>query len=69
MMLDKIYLLAYLFIIIALTRVVWTSWRGDDPDKEKATWRADLVWVTVLLAVFIAANIAVTWSALAAPSG
>jgi hypothetical protein len=28
MMVDKIYLLAYLFIILALVRVVMTSWRG-----------------------------------------
>ncbi|MGK2923052.1 MAG: hypothetical protein ACSLE4_09755, partial [Methyloceanibacter sp.] len=30
MMLDKIFLLAYPFIIIALARVVATSWRGAD---------------------------------------
>ena len=36
MMLDKIYLLAYIFIIIALARVVATSWRTDDAQAEKA---------------------------------
>ena len=32
MMIDKVYLLAYLFIILALVRVVMTSWRGADPE-------------------------------------
>ena len=68
MLLDKIYLLAYLFIIIALARVVATSWRADDLEFEEATSRADRVWVGVLLAAFILANVAVIWSALAAPS-
>ena len=27
-MIDKVYLLAYLFIILALVRVVMTSWRA-----------------------------------------
>jgi hypothetical protein len=67
MMLDKIYLLAYLFIIIALARVVATSWRGDDPEVETATSRADHFWVGVLLAGFVLANAAVVWSALAVP--
>ena len=69
MLLDKIYLLAYLFIIIALARVVATSWRADDLKSEEATSRADRVWVGVLLAAFILANVAVTWSALTPPSG
>ena len=33
MMIDKIYLLAYLFIILALARVVMTSWRGADAES------------------------------------
>jgi hypothetical protein len=69
MMLDKIYLLAYLFIIIALARVVVTSWRGGDVEAETRTARADRVWACVLLAGFVAANAAVAWSALAASSG
>ena len=69
MLLDKIYLLAYLFIIIALARVVGTSWRADDLESEEATSRADRVWVGVLLAAFILANVAVIWSAVVAPSG
>ena len=50
-------------------RVVATSWRAEDLEFEEATSRADRVWVGVLLAAFILANVAVIWSALAAPSG
>jgi hypothetical protein len=46
MMLDKLYLLAYLFIIVALARVVLTSWRGGDAEAETRTARADRVWVS-----------------------
>jgi hypothetical protein len=64
MMLDKIYLLAYLFIIIALARVVATSWRSDDSHAEKAISHADRRWVLGLLAAYLAANIAVAWTTL-----
>ena len=66
MMLDKIYLLAYLFIIVTLARVVATSWRGGDPQSETEISRADRVWAVSLLAAFLAANVAVAWPALAA---
>lgn len=66
MMLDKIYLLAYLFIFVTLARVVATSWRGGDPQSETAVARADRAWAIVLLAAFLAANLAVAWPALAA---
>ena len=65
MMLDKIYLLAYLFIIIALGRVVMTSWHGDDAAGEAALSRADRIWVAALLAAYLAANATVVLSALA----
>jgi len=65
MMLDKIYLLAYLFIIIALGRVVATSWHSDDTHAEKAISRADRIWAVALLAAYLAANIAVAWTTLA----
>jgi hypothetical protein len=55
MMIDKIYLLAYLFIILALARVVITSWRGVDASIS----RSDRIWVGVLLAAYVAANLAV----------
>jgi len=67
MMLDKIYLLAYLFIIIALARVVATSWRSDDTKAEKAISRADRIWVVALLGAYLAANIVVAWTTLAWP--
>jgi hypothetical protein len=64
MMIDKIYLLAYLFIIVLLARVVGTLWRGDDAHAEAAISRADRVWVTVLISAYLMVNIAVAWSAL-----
>jgi hypothetical protein len=64
MMVDKIYLLAYLFIILALVRVVMTSWRGADAEAEASISRSDRVWVGVLLAAYVGANLAVAWSAL-----
>ncbi len=63
-MIGKIYLLAYLFIILALARVVMTSWRGADADAEASISRSDRIWVGVLLAAYVAANLAVAWSAL-----
>lgn len=65
MMLDKIYLLAYVFIIASLARVVLTSWRGADDAAEKSITRADRIWVSVLLAAHLAANAAVVLPALA----
>jgi hypothetical protein len=44
MMIDKIYLLAYLFIILALARVVMTSWHGADADAEASISRSDRIW-------------------------
>lgn len=67
MMIDKIYLLAYLFIIVALARVVATSWRGADPAAEAALARADRRWATALVMLYLAANILVvlsTWRGL-----
>jgi len=64
MMIDKIYLLAYLFIILALARVVMTSWRGADAEAEASISRSDRLWVGVLLAAYVAANLAVAWQAL-----
>jgi len=64
MMLDKVFLLAYLFIIIALARVVASSWRGAEPDAEAAIKRNDRMWFGALLTVYLIANIAVLWTAL-----
>jgi Neurotransmitter-gated ion-channel transmembrane region len=64
MMIDKVYLLAYLFIILALVRVVMTSWQGADPEAEASISRHDRIWVGVLLGAYFLANIAVAWQAL-----
>jgi len=66
MMIDKVYLLAYLFIIIALVRIVATSWGTSDEKSEVAISRTDRVWVAALVGLYAAANVAVAWSALAA---
>ncbi len=65
MMLDKIFLLAYLFIIIALARVVATSWLGADADSEAEIKQADRRWAAGVLALYLVANIAVVWTTLA----
>ncbi len=65
MMLDKVFLLAYLFIIIALARVVATSWGGADPGSESAIKRNDRMWFGGLLAVYLVANGVVLWTTLA----
>ena len=66
MMIDKVYLLAYVFIILSLMRVVATSWRGADAEAEAAIKRADRIWVVVLVAAYVAANAVVALSALQA---
>lgn len=65
MMLDKIFLLAYLFIIVALARVVASSWRGAEPDSEAAIKSADRRWAAAVLGIYLLANIAVIWTTLA----
>jgi hypothetical protein len=65
MMLDKLFLLAYLFIITALARVVATSWRGADPEAEAAIKRKDRMWAGAVVAIYLVANIAVMWTTLA----
>jgi hypothetical protein len=65
MMLDKVFLLAYLFIIIALARVVVTSWRSADPDAEAAIKRKDRQWFAALLTVYLVANTLILWTTLA----
>ncbi|MGH6737110.1 MAG: hypothetical protein ACRECX_13700 [Methyloceanibacter sp.] len=65
MMLDKIFLLAYLFIIVALARVVATSWGGADAESEAEFKRADRRWAVAALGVYLLANIAVVWTTLA----
>lgn len=63
-MLDKMFLLAYLFIILTLGRVVLTSWHGTDKKAETAVTRGDHVWAAMLLAAYLTANIIVVWTSL-----
>ena len=66
MMLDKMFMLAYLFIILALARVVASSWLGADHDAEAAIKRKDRQWAAYLIAAYLIGNVAVmTWSAIA----
>jgi hypothetical protein len=64
MMLDKVYLLAYLFIILALARVVMTSWRGSDAEAEPRIARHDRIWAVALLVAYLAANAVIASSTL-----
>lgn len=65
MMLDKVFLLAYLFIIIALSRVVATSWYGANPEAEIAIKHSDRRWAATLVAIYLVANISIMWTTLA----
>ncbi len=56
MMLDKIYLLAYVFIIIILARVAASSWKGKEPEHEGLLIYGDRVWLIGLLVAYLAAN-------------
>ncbi|HVZ05457.1 hypothetical protein [Hyphomicrobium sp.] len=53
MLIDKVYLASYAFIIAALARVVATSWSGEDGRSVEAVARADKVWAGILLAAYI----------------
>jgi len=66
MMIDKVYLLAYVFIIVSLMHVVATSWWGADANAEISISHGDRIWVAVLITAYIGANIAIAWSALRA---
>lgn len=63
MMLDKVFLLAYLFIIVALARVVATSWQK--PETEETIKAADRRWALTAISVYLVANIIVFWTSLA----
>jgi len=69
MMLDKVFLLSYLFIIVAITRAVTTSWHGADAKAEKAIARDDRLWFASVLGAYLAAIITIAWMALAQPFG
>jgi hypothetical protein len=62
MMIDKLFLLAYLFVIVALARVVSTSWR--DESRETETRAQDRQWAVWALSIYLIASAAVIWTAL-----
>ena len=62
MMLDKIFLLAYLFIIVALARVVATSWHTGT--SEKSFKKTDRNWAIATLSIYLVANVVVLWTTL-----
>ena len=65
MMLDKLFLLAYMFIIMALACVVMTSWQAADPDAETKIKRVDRQWAIAVITFYLVASIAVLWTTLA----
>jgi len=63
-MLDKIYMLSYVFIIAALLRVVITSWQGREAStaEDTAISHGDHRWGLVLLVIYaIAAALIAGW--------
>lgn len=64
MMLDKVFLLAYLFIIVALARVVATSWQGAEASAEMGIKKADRRWAVGVLTLYLVANVLVIGAAL-----
>lgn len=63
MMIDKIFLLAYLFIIVALARVVATSWQEEE--NEKTIKKEDRRWAAVTISIYAVASILVVVTSLA----
>ncbi|MBM3543568.1 MAG: hypothetical protein FJX44_03540 [Alphaproteobacteria bacterium] len=62
MMLDKIYLLAYLFVILIIARVAVASWRGKDSQYEAAIIRGDRICLVTLLVAYLVANAIIVWT-------
>jgi hypothetical protein len=65
MMIDKIYMLAYLFIIVILARVAASSWKGKDAEHEKTLVYGDRVWLVALLTAYLLGNAIVVATSLA----
>ncbi len=53
MMIDKVYLASYAFIILSLVRVVSTSWVGKTEDNERAIARGDKIFAALLMLGYI----------------
>jgi hypothetical protein len=65
MMLDKIFLLSYLFIIVAIARAVWTSWGGTNTRMEKTIAGDDRLWFAAVLGAYLAAILTIGLTTLA----
>jgi hypothetical protein len=63
MLIDKIYLASYAFIIATLARVVATSWSGEDGRSVEQVARRDHVWAGILLAGYaVAVALSAAWT-------
>jgi hypothetical protein len=63
MLIDKIYLASYAFIIAALGRVVATSWSGEDGRSVEDVARHDHMWAGILLAGYaLAIALSAAWT-------
>jgi hypothetical protein len=63
MLIDKIYLASYAFIIAALGRVVATSWSGEDGRAVEDVARGDRRWAVILLVAYaLAIALSTAWT-------
>jgi hypothetical protein len=63
MLIDKIYLASYAFIIAALARVVATSWCGEDGRAVADVARHDKIWAALLLVAYaLAIGLSALWT-------
>ncbi len=64
MMLDKVYLASYAFIMLALVRVVASTWAAGDLKREGRVATIDRSWAAVIVLGYILALAAVGWGSL-----
>jgi hypothetical protein len=64
MMIDKVYLASYAFIMLVLARVVATSWRVAQPDRERAVSAGDRGWSLVLCISYCVGLAIIGWTSL-----
>lgn len=63
MLIDKIYLASYAFIIAALARVVATSWCGEDGRAIEEVARHDKIWAGLFLMAYATAiGLSAVWT-------
>ncbi|MGL4395261.1 MAG: hypothetical protein ACRCS9_01860 [Hyphomicrobium sp.] len=63
MLIDKVYLASYAFIIAVLGRVVMTSWVLAEADDERRAARRDRRWVVLLLVAYaLAVGASLAWT-------